>query len=538
MLLRDPSLEKFVLRAERQGYSGDALLQNATKRAEASELSRLQSRALERARGLATRGLPFSENNSYFSYVQPALGKTAESLPPSMRGLYPQPNELPPGYLRNGVTRGTRISQLSAYLNHEKYPEFYVRNFSRAYPMPLAAHSNIANKTLPVTATVSTAFTVPGGSYCVIAPTPDHPENVPYVSMMITPDNSGPNPPTVRTLTLGSWFGNISPQGLCGASPTTGNVDDRSLQFKAGVSEISMSVAYNATASIGYLDPYTTLDYGKALGYVRTKPASFDPAVDRAPYSSEASDWPYTTTRNFINFSDMMNNAVRQSLVGSTRQSSISFRQIIKPVGHSFNPAVAVGSMSADELNRIGWPTNTPLSNSVSANLAGDMAIFGQGLYLIDNSNSTTAVAVEMSMDMHYRVRVDNQAPAVYMMADDRSTPKHSITWEPSTAMAGGRTAAVEQSHRANATSASAPLPKPITPAASAIKGDSLPSSSSSNTSFLEKIPVVGKGVGKAAGGLERAFTKGDDVGELLGGLGDFALGTLDAMGSLFSFFD
>ncbi|MCW4011404.1 MAG: hypothetical protein NWF07_00280 [Candidatus Bathyarchaeota archaeon] len=115
-------------------------------------------------------------------------------------------------------------------------------------------------------------------------------------------------------------------------------------------------------------------------------------------------------------------------------------------------------------------------SSPPDSNLAGDMAIFGQGLYLIDNSNSTTAVAVEMGMDMHYRVRVDNQAPAVYMMADDRSTPKHSITWEPSTAMAGGRTSAVELSHRANATSASAPLPKPITPAASAIKGDSLPS--------------------------------------------------------------
>lgn len=507
------------------------------KRAEASELSRVQSRALERARGLATRGLPFSENNSYFSYVQPALGKTAESLPPSMRGFYPPPHQLPPGYSRTGVTQGTRVSQLGAYLNHEKYPEFYVRNFSRAYPMPLAANTNIANKTLPITATVSTAFTVPGGAYCIIAPTPDHPENVPYVMMMITAGSTNSS-----NLVLGSWFGNISPQGLCGASPSSGNVDDRSLQFKAGVSEISLSVAYNAAAAIGYLDPFTTLEYGKALGYVRTKLPSEDPAFGRFPQSSESSDWPYTTTRNFINFSDMMNNAVRQSLVGSTRQSSMTFRQILKPIGHCFNPAVGLGVTQPAALNRIGWPSNTPMSNSPPDGpdkiQAGDLAIFGQGLYLIDNSNSTTSVAVEMFMDMHYRVRVDNQAPAVYMMADDRSTPKHSITWEPSTAMAGGRTSAVEQSHRANATSASAPLPKPITPSATAIKGDSLPSSSSSNTSFLEKIPVVGKGVGKAAGGLERAFTKGDDVGELLGGLGDFALGTLDAMGSLFSFFD
>lgn len=502
-----PDLGKYLRRAHRSGLVGAQALADAQARMNEAKANNRQQTIEDRS----VRG----ESGSIFpGYRYTADGTLGAAKTASIGG-----GVIIPTHPRN------MISQADAYLKHPKYHEYYIRNHSRSYPMPLAATDGIANKTLPVTATVSEALTVPPGYQCIIVPTPDYPSGAPYLRAM------GPQTAPTRALTIdeGKWFGGYSPQTLLGPAPQAGLVDDRALQFKSGCTEISVAVAYDNSCTVGFLDPYTTLQYGKSLGLMQQGAPVTAPV---SVHSNQYRDWVYTTDVDMttaVNFDSFMALAVRQNLVGSSKQSGISFKQLLRPHAHTFNPAVNGTGLGAPLLQDIGWPSNTPLP-TVSETYVQKLGIFAQGMYLIDNSNGSSAVSVEVAMDMHYRVRVDNQAPAVYDMADDRSTPKHSIEFIPTSVMAPSKREAAEASHAVNGTTKA--VPSNIVPAASAVQG-----STSGWASVTSQIPIFGGNITKAGKGLERAFTRGGDVGELIGGLSDFATGTLGGLESAMNLF-
>jgi len=158
---------------------------------------------------------------------------------------------------------------------------------------------------------------------------------------------------------------------------------------------------------------------------------------------------------------------------------------------------------------------------------------------MIDNRNGTSAVAVDLKMEMAYRVRVDNSAPAIYMSADSDTVPKHSIEFKPVTAIATSVAAAA--SLQRSGANAKAVVPainaKPATPnhlsdAVSTMKQHE-PSIIGKISDVVGHVPVVGGGVAKALRGGEKIATAGD-AGDVFAGLLDVGLGVGNALAGLF----
>jgi len=188
------------------------------------------------------------------------------------------------------------INSLPTIMKNPKYHDYYLANMGHSLPIPYAATDSIANKTIGVRASVSEAITVPAGHRYLIMPSPDHFFNAPYVLV-----DDVTNVPMV--VSYGKWYGGISPQALVGQAPhvfTDKAIDDRSLQFKGGLAEVNVSVAYNQSCVVAHLDPFATLGYGMAMGLLQELPAGPRPALS---YSAQPREYPYfseaTPANNF-----------------------------------------------------------------------------------------------------------------------------------------------------------------------------------------------------------------------------------------------
>lgn len=256
-------------------------------------------------------------------------------------------------------------------------------------------------------------------------------------------------------------------------------------------------------------------------------------------YSSQFREYPYfSQPPRTVEYSNMMDLAVKTTLVGSSSASGVSYRQIVRPFAHCFFAAVDPSDRSGtivteDLLANLGYPANLhpPILRTV--------ATYAQGMYLIDNSNGTTAVAVDLKMEMAYRVRVDNQAPAIYMTADSDAVPKHSIEFKPTTAVAANAASAslIQQRVAGSKAPVLEIMPRSVTTnhmgeATKAIR-DNGPSIMKKITNVVGKVPVVGGGISTALLGGEKIATA-DDIGDVFAGLFDVGKGAVDLFTGLF----
>lgn len=417
------------------------------------------------------------------------------------------------------------INHVPAIMKNPKYHDYYLANFGHDLPIPYAATDGMANKTLGVRASVSDALTVAAGCKAVIVPSPDHWRNRPYLMYVY----SG----TVWSSNEGDWYGGYSPQSLLGPPPTPSVrrcVDDRSLQFKGGLLEATVSVAYNQSCVVGFIDPFSTMGYGMALGLMQSHERTLDPTT--RVYSSQPREYPYSTEIASPTWEGLMSLAVRSTLIGSSASSGIALRQIIRPFGHCFACATDVGA-TTDDIESLGY--NPILNVTDPANASS----FAQGMYLIDNTYGSSAVAVELKMEMAYRARVDNQAPAVYMMADSETVPKHSIEFRPVTTAAPTIALAAEKQAAAHGSKAVAPSPV-ASPADTAHMQKAVAAMRRSEPSLIGKIsnvvsnvPVVGSGLSTAIRGGEKIAHAGD-AGDVFAGLLDVGKGLGSAVSGFF----
>lgn len=421
------------------------------------------------------------------------------------------------------------INAMPTIMKNPKYHDYYLANMGHSLPIPYAATDGIANKTVGVRGSVSSAVTVPPGAVTIIVPTPDHYFNAPYVLIQF---QTG-----VPVQEFGAWYGGISPQALLGVPPSDvveANVDDRSLQFKGGLLELTASVAYNQSCIVGHLDPYATMGYGMALGLMQRRVTDLLPG---AAYSAQVGEFPYFTDVATTNVAAALDMAVKTTLIGSSSNSGVSYRQIIRPFAHCFSAAVAydVPNLTGPQLSNLGYP----------ASLAGTdittLSKYAQGMYVIDNRSGSSAVAIDMKMEMAYRVRVDNKAPAIYMSADSDTVPKHSIEFKPVTAIASSvaNAASMQQSNASARALVPAVTVKPATmnhmADAVAVARKHEPSVVSKIADVVNHVPVVGRGVSTALRGGEKIATAGD-AGDVFAGLFDIGRGAFDSFGSLFGF--
>lgn len=422
------------------------------------------------------------------------------------------------------------INSLPTIMKNPKYHDYYLANMGHSLPIPYAATDSVANKTIGVRASVSEAITVPPGHRYLIMPSPDHFFNAPYV---LVDDVTN----VAMAVSYGKWYGGISPQTLVGPSPSlygSRAIDDRSLQFKGGLVEVNVSVAYNQSCIVAHLDPFATLGYGMAMGMIQELPKG-----DRGAYSYSAQprEFPYFSEAHLAtNFDGIQDLAVKTTLIGSSTASGVAYRQILRPFSHGFSCAISRDSaLNAvwEALPFLGYP------KGLLENTCGDIVTYAQGIYMIDNRNGTSAVAVDLKMEMAYRVRVDNSAPAIYMSADSDTVPKHSIEFKPVTAIASSVAAA--SSLQRSVANARAVVPainaKPATPNH---LSDAVSTMKHHESSIIGKIsdvvghvPVVGGGVAQALRGGEKIATAGD-AGDVFAGLLDVGRGVGSAVAGIF----
>lgn len=434
----------------------------------------------------------------------------------------PQPRRAVP-------TLTNRISNLEAYLCNPKYHEAYLRNFGRHVPMPRATATNgaTANKTLPVNATIANTYSVSPGEYMFIVPTPEDVYNRPYMVVRVLGGQ--------YNYTFGGWFGGISPQNLFGATPTTGVIDSRALEFKGAQLEITAAVSYNAAASVTVLDPYTAFNYGKALGYEQV--ASLDLQKSSPLMLGDTTQRPYYTPHAaVVTPSNIEEIGQTFPLVGSSNNSTMAFKQVLRPITNTYFSATSNAITDPQSLGFVRHPVSAP--DPFADNSVQYLTQFGQGVFMFNNPVANTSpISVVVKGDYHYRARIDHDSPAVYMMADSKTVPPATISFEPQIAASQtmATAAAIQsQQHQALLTDRARSLP-PVPTRAPAVDPKSTDKPSGDALSLIGKIPVVGTGAEKSIRGLERAFTKGDDPAELFGGLADFAMGGFDALGGLFS---
>lgn len=422
------------------------------------------------------------------------------------------------------------INSLPTIMKNPKYHDYYLANMGHSLPIPYAATDSIANKTIGVRASVSEAITVPPGHRYLIMPSPDHFFNAPYVLI-----DDVTNVP--MAISYGKWYGGISPQALVGTPPSlfAGKaIDDRSLQFKGGLAEVNVSVAYNQSCVVAHLDPFATLGYGMAMGLLQELPSGQRPGTS---YSAQPREFPYFAEAKVANdFDGIQDLAVKTTLIGSSSASGVAYRQIIRPYAHGFTCAVEETTdlpSVRNALPYLGYPQG--LLNAT----CGDIVTYAQGIYMIDNKNGTSAVAVDLKMEMAYRVRVDNSAPAIYMSADSDTVPKHSIEFKPVTAIASSVAAA--SSLQRSGANARAVVPainaKPASPnhlsdAVSTMKHHE-PSIIGKISEVVGHVPVVGGGVAQALRGGEKIATAGD-AGDVFAGLLDVGRGVGSAVAGIF----
>lgn len=227
---------------------------------------------------------------------------------------------------------------------------------------------------------------------------------------------------------------------------------------------------------------------------------------------------------------------MKTTLIGSSSASGVAYRQIIRPYAHGFTCCVErtddlPGVRNA--LVNLGYPI------SLLNHTCGDIVTYAQGVYLIDNRNGTSPVAVDLKMEMAYRVRVDNSAPAIYMSADSETVPKHSIEFKPVIAMAPNVAAAATLQRTSSNARAVVPAinAKPASPnhmndAISTMKNNE-PSIIGKISDVVGHVPVVGGGVAQALRGGEKIATAGD-AGDVFTGLLDVGLGVGGALAGLF----
>lgn len=422
------------------------------------------------------------------------------------------------------------INSIPTIMKNPKYHDYYLANMGHALPIPYAATDTIANKTIGIRASVSEAITVPAGHRYLIMPSPDHFFNAPYVLV-----DDVTNVPMV--VSYGKWYGGISPQALVGPAPlvtAARAIDDRSLQFKGGLAELNVSVAYNQSCVVAHLDPFATLGYGMALGLIQELAGGLRP---NTCYSAQPREYPYFTEAiNANNFEPIQDLAVQTTLIGSSSSSGVAYRQIIRPFAHGFSCAVEPTTdltTLRNALPYMGYPQRLLSSTS------GDVASYAQGIYMIDNRNGTSAVAVDLKMEMAYRVRVDNSAPAIYMSADSDTVPKHSIEFKPVTAIAPNVAAAASLQRFGSqaravvpAISAKPASPNHLSDAISTMKHHE-PSIIGKISDMVGHVPVVGGGVAQALRGGEKIATAGD-AGDVFAGLLDVGLGVGNAVAGFF----
>lgn len=511
----DPALIKYVKRALHAGYTGYQALTDAVRR-KASSTNDDAIAEVRRAgggprpsEGSFGKGFAASSGNDFMG---PATAATLYNISSPVTGL---------------------ISNLPAIMKNPAYHDYYLRHFGHELPIPYAATDGVANKTVGVRGSVSAAITVPAGMRFVLIPTPDSPFNTPYISAIV--DGGGGS----VIATLGQWYGGICPQALVGPQPdlsTGGNVDDRSLQFKGGLCEVSVSVGYNQSAVVGHIDPYATLHYGKALGL---RQVGSTPVVDPdQAHSTQYRDYPYFSPPAGIAFPELMDQAVRKTLIGSSSQSGIVYRQVIRPSAHCFAAAIAPAfGITHDQLHALGYPPHVTIGSVI-----GNTSVFAQGMYLVDNYNGSSAVAVEITMQMAYRVRVDNQAPAIYMAADDETVPKHSIEFKPTTASAPTRQEAMLVSHSLHASRAPTNTPAPAIANTSHMR-DSVRAitehgedAMSKIRGIIGKVPKVGENLSQALGGGAKVVNA-ENFGDVVGGLFEMGKGVGGAVKDIIGLF-
>lgn len=420
-----------------------------------------------------------------------------------------------------------RVSNLEAYLCNPRYHEAYLRNFGRHLPVPRATASpgSISNKTLPAMATVQNTYLVQPGFVLFIAPLSEDLNNRPFI--MATNQFSGNY--STWDYSHGNWFGGRGPQSLFGAVPPQGIIDSRGIQFKGGQVNIDVSAPMNTTGSIAVLDPYNSLLYGKATGLEQTKYGPSPTAQynlgdqDSRPYYGQMAIGP--------NVADFTGNSQNFAVVGGSQASTWSSRQVLRPHAHVFTcPVSGQGPVSPPAALALGF-VDEPENGVTALNY---LQQFAQGIYCIQNPpTSTAAIAVTITGDWHYRSRIDMDAPAIYMMADDKTVPPSSIEFEPriSTGLSSAMAAAAQSAqHTPLRATQRAHIQQSVPVSVAAIDAKAV--APKENGGF---IPSLSGGVKKAFGGLERAWTKGDNVGDLVGGLGEFTLGTLEGIGSILS---
>lgn len=420
-----------------------------------------------------------------------------------------------------------RVSNLEAYLCNPRYHEAYLRNFGRHLPVPRATTTpgSISNKTLPAMATVQNTYLVQPGYVLFLAPLTEDILNRPFI--MATNQVSGNY--STWDYSFGNWFGGRGPQNLFGSVPNQGVVDSRAVQFKGGQVNVDVSAPMNTTGSVSVLDPYNSLLYGKATGLEQSSYRP-DPLStwrlgdqDSRPYYGQLAIGPTVT--------DFKNNSQNFAVVGGSQASTWSARQVLRPHAHTFVCSVAGnGPPAATDAQALGFYAD-PVNGTTGLNV---LQRFAQGMYCIDNPpTSTAALAVTITGDWHYRSRIDLDSPAVYMMADDKTNPPTSIEFEPRIST-GATMAMAAAAQSAQHTPPQAPrralIQQNVPVSVAAIDNKAV--APKDNGGF---IPSLSGGVKKAFGGLERAWTKGDNVGDLVGGLGEFTLGTLEGIGSILS---